>query len=296
MTTVDWDETHGELRFQTELIAGTLRADGQHAAITELTYRPTGTRVDSGMMFAPYRLLARSAWMGEAREMPHRAMPDGEGVEIVWPPTIGHQVELRLRIGFAEPGTVDCAVEVTGYGHYPDYEFFLSAYFARGFRPGAWLAPVRGQGTEPELVRPEANPIFREMYLSFPRDERAAAILADGRWQRGRHHTRFLPARYYGLPLGLYARDDGPLDVLLMGHPEDVFAVSMAYATDDPTDDVGQHNSLYLSLFGRDLHPGDRWRTATRLVFDDLDRDPSRHREAYDAFLTTTDRGELALD
>lgn len=296
MTTTRWDETRGELRFETELLAGTLRADGERVAITDLTYRPTGQRVDSGMMFAPYRLLARSAWMGEARDMPHVATPTSDGVEIVWAPTVVHQAELRLRIGFAEPGTVDCQVEVIGHAHYPDYEVFLSAYFAPGFRPGAYLAPIWGRGTEPELVRPEANPVFREMYLSFPRDERAAAIVTDGRWQRGRHHTRFLPARYYGLPMGFYAQEDGPLDVLFMGHPEDVFAVDMAYATDDPGDAVGRHNSLYLSLFGRDLHPGDRWRTGTRLVFGDFSRDERRHREAYDAFLATTHRGVLALD
>jgi len=296
VTTTSWDATTGELRFETKLIAGTLRADGERVAITELTYRPTGKRVDSGMMFAPYRLLARSAWMGEAREMAHRATPISDGVEVVWAPTITHQAELRLRIAFAEPGTVDCQVEVTGHGYYPDYEVFLSAYFAAGFRPGAWLTPVRGRGTAPELVRPVANPIFREMYVAFPRDERAARIIADGRWQRGRHHTRFLPARYHGLPMGFYAQDDGPLDVLLMGLPEDVFAVSMAYATDDPTDDIGQHNSLYVSLFGRDLHPGDRWRTSTRLVFGDFDRDEDRHREQYEAFHTSAVWGTMAWD
>ena len=296
MTTTSWDAASGEMRFETELISGTLRADGERVAITELTYRSTGRRVDSGMMFAPYRLLARSAWMGEAREMPHRAAPIANGIEIVWAPTVTHQAELRLRITVAEPGAIDCQIEVTGHGFYPDYEVFLSAYFAKGFRPGAWLAPVRGRGTEPELVRPVADPVFREMYVAFPRDERAAAVITDGRWQCGRHHTRFVPARYYGLPLGFYAEDDGPLDVLLMGPPEDVYTVSMAYATDDPTDDVGQHNSLYLALFGRDLHPGDRWRTSTRLVFGDFDRDAVRHREQFDTFQAQAVRGTLPLE
>ncbi len=70
-----------------------------------------------------------------------------------------------------------------------------------------------------------------------------------------------------------------------MGLPRDVFAVSMAYATADPPDRVGQHNSLYLSLFGRDLHPGERWQTVVRLVVGPFGQDPEQHRALYAAFL-----------
>lgn len=287
MTSLNWNASAGELRFETEMIRGVLRADGRQQSITELIYKPADSRVDSGMMLAPYRLLSRSAWMGEAREMPHRARPIEDGIEIVWDASLTHQATLGMRITIQEPAHIDTTVSVVGHAFYPDYEVFISAYFREGFRSGAYLAPVSGESpTTVVQLQPESNPLFREMYLAFPRDERAANIVTDGRWQRGRHHTRFLPARYYGLPLGFYGQRDGPLDVLFMGPPSDVFAVNMAYFTDDPLDHVGQHNSLYLSLFGRDLHPGERWQTKVRLAFGDYGRDQETHQQEYDRFMS----------
>ena len=295
MTTFTWNADQGRGEFQTDRLTGVLRADGRQVLISEVIDRLSGRRIDGGMLFAPYRLLARSAWMGEAREMTHRVTPQANGIDVEWEPSIAHQVSLRMEIRIGRVGILDCAIEVVGHAYYPAYEVFLSSYFARGFAPGGYLAPLAPSELDATQVRPQANPIFREMYVAFPRDEAAAGLLTDGRWRRGRHHTRFLAARYYGMPLGFYARDDGPLDVLLMGLPEDVYSVSMAYRTDDPSDDVGQHNSLYLSLFGRDLHPGERWRTSVRLVIDDFNRDRERHRTAFDAFRDSVSRGSLAL-
>jgi len=288
MTQFVWQAEAGVLQFQTELIQGSVRADGARQAVTDLVYRPTGTRIDREMILALYRLLCRSGWMGEARTMPHTASRTDDGIEVVWAPRLGHQVELRARFAICEPGQIDCTIEVTGQAHYPDYEVFVSNYFTTPFRPGGYVGPVRGeQSTAPLQIQPEANKVFRDMYVAFPRDEHAAQLLTDWRWQRGRHFTRFLPARYYGLPVGFYSQCDGPIDVLLMGLPRDVFAVSMAYATTDPTDSVGQHNSLYLSLFGRDLHPGERWQTTVRLTVGAFNRDVRQHQAQYEEFLTT---------
>lgn len=286
MTGLNWNAETGELRFETELLRGTLRADGSRHAITELIYRPTDTRVDRGMLLALYRLLSRSAWMGEARVMSHTVTPTEDGIELVWAPGLAHQARLSARFAIREPACVDCIIDVVGCAYYPDYEVFVSNYFASTLRSGGYVRPVPGEGDESVVqVQPEANPVFREMYVAFPRDEPAAHLITDGRWQRGRHFTRFLPARYYGLPLGFYSQREGPVDVLVMGLPRDTFAVSMAYATDDPADRVGQHNSLYLSLFGRDLHPGERWQTAVRLAVGDFNRDPRQHRAQYDEFV-----------
>jgi hypothetical protein len=286
MTSLAWDRQAGVLRFETELLAGVIRADGTHHGVADLVYRPTGVRIDQGIALALYRLLCRDGWMGEAREMGHVAVPTEDGVEVRWEPCLAHQVRLQARFVIREPGLIDCIIDVTGKSFYRDYELFLSSYFTSQFRPGVYLQPVHGEDLSgPTQVLPEANPIFREMYLAFPRDERAAHLITDGRWQRGRHWTRFLPARYYGLPLGFYTQREGVVDVLLMGRPSDTFAVNMAYATLDPIDRVGQHNSLYLSLFGRDLHPGERWQTAVRLVVGTFGRDSATHRAQYEHFL-----------
>jgi hypothetical protein len=184
------------------------------------------------------------------------------------------------------PDTIDCTVDVASYARYPDYELMISAYFAEGLKPGAYIGPgVRGPVEEIEQIRPVATPFVRDMYLAFPRDERSANIVTDGRWQRGRHLTRFAPVRYYALPLGFYAHQESGLDVLLMAESADVFAVSMAYHSDDPQDDVGQHRSLYLSLFGRDLDPGQRMRARYRLQLGAFHSRVDEHARQYQRFL-----------
>lgn len=287
MTQRVWDAAAGELRFQTEHLQGVLRANGRQQAISELVYRPTGVRIDRDMLVALYRLLARSGWMGEARAMAHTVTLTEDGLELTWAPRLAHQVQLRAQFAIREPASIDCMIDVTGYAYYPAYEVFVSSYFAANFRSGGYVQPRRRAATAlPIQVQPETNPVYQGIYVTFPRDEAAAHLFTDGRWQRGRHFTRFLPARYYGLPLGFYAQEDGPVDAVFMGLPQDTFAVSMAYTTSDPADSVGQHNSLYLSLFGRDLHPGERWRTAVRLVIGEFNRDVQQHQTQYAAFLT----------
>jgi hypothetical protein len=286
VTRLRWDGTTGQLHFETEVLQGVLCADGTRQAITELIYRPAGTRIQRDMLLAVYRLLSRSGWMGEARSMPHVARPVEEGVEVLWAPSLAHHAQLRARFIIQEPGHIDCLLDVLGHTYYPDYEVFLSNYFAPEFRSGGYVHPGRSEASgEPVQILPEAAPVYREMYVAFPRDEQAAHLITDGRWQRGRHFTRFLPARYYAVPLGFYAHRRSALDVLVMGLPRDVFAVSMAYATDDPADTVGRHNSLYLSLFGRDLHPGERWHTVFRLSVGEFNRERAEHLAQYRRFV-----------
>lgn len=297
MTHLAWNAESGELRFRTESLEGTLRADGTRHAVTQLIHRPTGVRVDRDMLLAIYRLLSRSAWMGEARVMSHTVRPTEDGIELAWMPRLAHQVLLSARFAIHEPDYIDCTIGVVGHAYYPDYEVFVSNYFARSFRSGGYVGPARGEEMKASIqVQPQGSPIFREMYITFPRDEQSAHLITDGRWQRGRHFTRFLPARYYGLPLGFYSQTEGPLDVLLMGLPCDTFAVSMAYATDDPSDNVGQHNSFYLSLFGKDLHPGERWQTTVRLVVGAFSRDPRQHSAQYEKFLADHDAQSGSLE
>jgi hypothetical protein len=173
---------------------------------------------------------------------------------------------------------VDIEVQVTGRTHYPDYEVLLAAYFASGFKPGAYVSSLGG----PQQIRPVHHPVFDGMYLFFPRDEESARLHTDGRGRRGRWPWRMLPARCYAHPVGFYS--DGSTDALLMGRREDVFSVGMAYAGDEAGDAVAGHRSLYLSLFGRDLHPGEGWQTQARLVVDDLGADPARHLAEWERF------------
>lgn len=288
MKTVNWDQYRGQCVFETDVIRGTVVADGRRFSVADLVWKPSEFKVDRGMALAPYRLLARSAWMGEVREMAHTVAPTDDGIVVTFQPTAAHHARLQVTVSFLDPDSIDCTVDITSHAYYPDYELMISAYFAEGLRPGAYIGPgVRGVTTEAEQVAPVESPIYRDMYVAFPRDERAANLLNDGRWQRGRHFTRFTTARYYGLPVGVYAHEDSGLNVLLMGRPEDVFAVSMAYHSDNPLDNVGQHRSLYLSLFGRDIHPGQRIRMTYRMQLGEFGNQPEQHVRQYERFLAS---------
>jgi hypothetical protein len=119
------------------------------------------------------------------------------------------------------------------------------------------------------------------MYNFFPRDERAANVLTDGRGQRGRWYWRTAIGRRYAFPL-VFAGNDAATQVLI-GLPDDVNAVGLTYKGDDESDRVAGHHSMYLSLFGRNLHPGEAWRTKVRYVVTALS-DGSDHRELFDSF------------
>ena len=300
MAHLDWQESTGELRFRLSGLSGTILANGERFSVMGLEVpavdaggNPGGAgapvRVGEPVM-APYRVLARDAWMGELRVMPHAAEPTETGLRVLWRPRLAHQAQVVLDVTPREPNILDFEFEVVGHRRYPGYEIIVSNYFAEGFTGGAYArrdgVPAGGAEEPPqgELVRPSGDPVFSGMYVGFPRDEAAANLMSDGRWQRGRSWTRFLAARYYALPLGFFAQKSGPLDAVVMGLADDVAAVSMAYALEGTPDRVSRHNSLYLHLFGRDLAPGEAWRTRARLVVGPFDRDAAAHRRLYEEF------------
>lgn len=281
MTHLHWDTESGTLRFQLDTISGVILADGNHQRTTELVYRPSGLHIGD-VLLAPYRILARSQWMGELRSMPHRAEPTDHGVRVIWDARLAHQAQVVIEYAVREPNMIDVDVLVTGHHPYPSYELLFSSYFSPGFLGGAYVKATKGDGLE--QVHPSHHPVYEEMYISFPRDEAAAHAITDGRWQRGRHWTRFLPARYYALPMGYFHHSQEGVDVLVMGVPRDVFAVSMAYAGDQKHDSVAAHNSLYLHLFNADLQAGEAKRTRLRLAVTPSARDGDQHLEVFQQF------------
>jgi hypothetical protein len=286
-----WDAGRGTFSFRTQGMEGVLAADGVRHGVLQLTERQSGFSVTGGPLLAVYRLLARGAWMGEAREMPHRVEGLPDGLRLTWPPRLVHQVHLTATFRVVEAAGVDALdleLDAVGHAAYDGYEVFVSNYFAPGLRTGAYVRAVAGEPSDEGLVRvePLAHPAFRGMYLAFPRDDAASALYTDGRWQAGRHRTRFAPLRPWGLPVAVARFPEPGVDVLIMGLPEDVAGVCMAYAAPPGEDDeVAAHRSLYLSCWGRDLRPGIRWRTVVRLAVGRWHGDPRAHREAWSLFL-----------
>jgi hypothetical protein len=127
------------------------------------------------------------------------------------------------------------------------------------------------------------NPVFRGGVLVYPRDEAAARIAVDGRWDGV---ARFSPVRQYKVPVCFVADRQHQVAAVWMSEPEHCFAVGSGYDSPDPKDRFHKHNPLYLSFFGDNLRAGDHRSTRARLVVTDLDASLSQPLALYQAFLS----------
>ncbi len=276
-TTPRWEYSHGE-------ISGFFESDGVHFK-NQSHDSVSGAPIGSLML--PYRLLSRNGWHGEARELSHTMTVLQDGIECRWAPSIAHPAELIFQARTVGEGIFDLTFRIAALQKLVDYELFVSQYFDGSFQGGTYVQSLPGESGPVEgwtQVFPDSNPIYREMYIAFPRDERGAGMICDGRWQRGRHFTRFVPCRYYADPFGFYYDANSGLSVSLMGERENCYAVSMAYHAEDPNDHVGQHNSLYVSLFGRDIQPGETAVARLRLTVERCGKDAQRHFSQFTDF------------
>jgi hypothetical protein len=297
--TFHWHDTKDELNFESETLTGTLVADcGEETSnnrhhIKNLIHNPTGTRVtpEGGMMqgagsFTLFRVLARSSWLTELRATRPSVERKEDGAILIWEPTIKHQVKTTADFSIKDPNIIDIDISIEGYAYYPDYELLCSNYVSEQLSGGLFVRQneLSDEGGHEKILVTD-NAAFHGMYNFFPRDEYAAHIMTDGRGQKGRWYWRLACGRRYACPLGFAT--DGQVDVLFMGRPEDVYAVGATYAADaEHADGVARHHALYLSLFGRDLHPGDGRRTQVRLVVDGFMNQEERLLGVYEAFLS----------
>jgi hypothetical protein len=97
------------------------------------------------------------------------------------------------------------------------------------------------------------------IWLAFPRDTAAVAILQDGRWKLEPHPVDWVIQPRLTYPLGLRRAPAPGLTGLLMAPPKDCFAVLTPYETEP-------HYSTYLSLFGSDIAAGATVRARSRLI------------------------------
>ena len=106
MTQFDWNPDKGEATFETSLISGIVIADGNRFTLSNLIWKPGDVQIDRGMALAPYRLLARSSWMGEVREMSHSVRPIDDGLVVRFEPTHDHRATLTCMVRITDRKSV----------------------------------------------------------------------------------------------------------------------------------------------------------------------------------------------
>lgn len=290
-----WNPEKKELEFSLERISGTLNCDinkqhGKSHHFSNVIHKPTGLKISpdgdrmagTGMLNF-FRVLIEGAYLTELRFEEPLLEPTEDGITFTWMPTIRRHVKVKIKFTFRQPNIIDMDMWVETLTNYPGFEILLSAYMAPGFESGVYVAKEEFGAIEAEQIRLVDQPMIHGIWPFFPRDEAGANLLTDGRHQKGRWFWRMAIGRRYAMPLAFFSKNK--VDAILMGRPEDVYAVGATYKGDAENDDVAGHRSLYLSLFGENLKAGEGRHTQMRMIIDDFGSDAEKHKELFRSFL-----------
>jgi hypothetical protein len=253
----------GHFAFDTGAISGVLRADGRSHGIVELREADGGaTFVRPGYpgIFSLYRLFSGGRRFPDARTAPHTAaiIEDGAAVCITWEPKDDRPFLLTATYRLPDPRSVRLVIGCRAAKPLPSCEVFLSSYVTGEMRHFLFVKKTLHQGGSPApvLLEPTATPFTDGCYFAFPRDEASCRPFFDGRWQQPKHPVHWAIGRHYALPI-LGTRDPRTgRTLLIFAQQEDCFGLETTYHRPGKPDSVADHNSLYLSLGGRDLQPG----------------------------------------
>lgn len=290
-----WNSEKKELQFSLSQLSGILNCDrqsghGKSHHFSNVIHKPSGIRISpdgermagAGMLNF-FRVLIQGGYLTELRVEEPLIEPSEDGITMTWMPTIRRQVKVKVQFIFRQPNIIDMDMWVESLANYPGFEILLSAYLAPDFESGVYVAKEEFGAVEPQQIRLVDQPMIHGIWPFFPRDEAGANLLTDGRHQKGRWFWRMAIGRRYGMPLAFFSKNG--LDAILMGRPEDVYAVGATYKGDAKNDNVAGHRSLYLSLFGEDFKAGEGRRTQMRMVIGDFGSNPETHKEIYQTFL-----------
>jgi len=293
--TCTWDSEKKELEFSLSNLSGILNCDinstyGKSHHFNNVIYKPTGMKVSpdgermagAGMLNF-FRVLIEGGYLTELRVEEALLEPKDDGIILTWMPTIRRQARIEVQFTFKKPNIIDMDLRVETLTNYPKFEILLSAYLAPGFESGVYVAKEEFGPTVPEQIRLVDQPMIHGIWPFFPRDEAGANLLTDGRHQKGRWFWRMAIGRRYAMPLAFFSNNG--VDAILMGRPEDVYAVGATYKGDEQNDNVAGHRSLYLSLFGEDFKAGEGRRTQMRMIIDEFGSEPQKHEELFRSFL-----------
>ncbi|MGO9198962.1 MAG: hypothetical protein ACLQM8_00255 [Limisphaerales bacterium] len=246
-----------EYSFDTGVLRGKLRAEGRSRGLSSVVYVSTGMRLDSSMgLLSHYRVFSAGKRYGTAAwDWPGEATLGSDGaVEARWPAADGRPFELRARYRWAAPNILDLETTVLAKTNLLRFESFLASYFTADFTNAlVWAAGPDGRR---QFIAADKS---YGAWLAFPRDEEAAAVIRDGRWKFEPNPVDWVVMPALARPLAVRRAPATGLTAVLTSPASDCFAVCTPQQSDP-------HDSLYLSLFGRDLKEGETARARVRLL------------------------------
>jgi hypothetical protein len=250
----------GSFAFDTGVLKGVLRQGGRSIGLVPVTYTADSTEITGGEgLFNHYRVFTLGKRYGYgARRWPSTAElhPDGS-VEVVWTPTPERPFELRATYSWVTPNTLDLVTVVRAETELEAFEVFLASYYQPPFIDSrVWASRDPRGGNKAGFV--SADQEFG-VWLAFPRDERAADVIADGRWELEPHPLDWTMMPNFALPLAIRRDPGSGLTVVVMAQRDDCFGVFTPYGEE-------KHYSNYMSLFGHDIKASERFSVHSRLV------------------------------
>lgn len=259
----------GYYAFDTGLLRGKMRLDGQAQGISSMVYVPDNQEVTASVgLLSYYRMFSTGKRYGEAiRDWAVVAkLLEGGDMEIRFPPATDHPMEIVGRFHWRSPDTLDLETTVKAAGSLPHLEVFLSSYFSEGFDASVYVKPNRHDSGQREGFLPvDSCPLLDGDYLVFPLIPEMLPVIFDGRWEMGPKPVGMAFTRCLAAPLAVRRHESTGLTAVLMSRPKDCFAVSASY-NKRPPDGVAAHRSLYLSLFGNDLAASKAAQSHCRLI------------------------------
>lgn len=262
----------GAYVFDTGVLRGVLRREGKSLGVSSLTHLKTGVALDrSNGLFSHYRVFTKGArYGGGAWDWPSAATlrPDG-AVEVRWPATDGRPFEMTARYRWSSADSLDLETSVLAKADLSGFESFLASYFDPSFTN---VLVCAGAPNRPFIPARKADGDWQ----MFPRDEAVIPLIHDGRWKLEPNPVNWTLRPTLIHPLALRRAPGCGLTVLLMGATTDCFAIATPHEAEG-------HYSVYLSLFGRDLKPGETATALTRLTVLSQDGESSA-LERYRAF------------
>jgi len=262
----------GAYVFNTGVLRGVLRREGKSLGLSSLTHLQTGATLDrSNGLFSHYRVFTTGArYGGGAWDWPSEATLRTNGaVEVRWPAADGRPFELTAQYRWSSPESLDLSTSVRAKSNLPGFESFLASYFDPSFTN---VLVCAGAPDRPFIPARKAEGDWQ----MFPRDEAVIPLIQDGRWKLEPNPVNWSLRPKLMYPLALRRAPGSGLTVLLMGATTDCFAIATPHEAEG-------HYSVYLSLFGRDLKPGETATAVTRLTVLSQDGEASA-LERYRAF------------
>jgi hypothetical protein len=253
----------GEARsfsFDTGVLKGVLRQEGRSIGLVPVTYTADGTEITGGEgLFNHYRVFTLGKRYGYgARRWPSTAELHADGsVEVLWTPTPERPFELRGTYSWVTPNTIDLVTVVHAEAKLEVFEVFLASYYQPPFIDSQVWASRDPRGDDKAGFVSADQELG--VWLAFPRDERAADVIGDGRWKLEPHPLAWTMMPNFALPLAIRRDPGSGLTVIVMAQRDDCFGIFTPYGEE-------KHYSNYMSFFGHDIEAGESASARSRLV------------------------------